>query len=224
MLGLLLNTQNNSNQEESFSDEDIVNEFITFFTAGMDTTGHVVTMMLYLLDQHPQYKDNFITEINTIYKRNDLVDQDSLNQMEFTHCFLKETLRFYTPAPGVFTRLANEDHDLLDVKIKKDMAVRPNPIYNYFNPKYFENPEEFQPSRWFDKSKVMDPFVYIPFSAGSRNCIGQHLSIIETKIIMSEFLKRFEFEVTPGYKLRMNMGFLYEPADKITMNLTLKSK
>ena len=180
-------------------------------------------MMLYLLNENPQYKTNFENEIQNIYNRNEPVDQDSLNKMEFTHAFLKETLRFYTPAPGTFPRIALENHDLLDVKIKKGMSVRPNPIYNHFNPKYFENPDEFKPMRWLDKSKVMDPFVYIPFSAGSRNCIGQHLSVMETKIIMSEFLKKFDFEVKPGYKLRMDVSFLYEPAEKITVNLQPKS-
>jgi len=219
MLDLLLKTQSNPNKEESFSDEDIVNEFITFFAAGMDTTGHIITMMLYLLDRNPQYKTNFENEIQSIYNRNEPVDQDSVSQMEFTHAFLKEALRFYSPAPGTFPRVANVDHNLLDVKIKKGMSVRPNPMFNCFNPKYFESPEEFKPNRWLNKSALVDSFAYIPFSAGARNCIGQHLSVMETKIIMSEFLKKFDFEVTPGYKLKMTVGFLYEPADKLTLNL-----
>ena len=222
MLGLLLESQNNPHSEDAFSDEDIANEFITFFAAGMDTTGHAIAMMLYLLYNNPQYYKNFESEINTIYNQEDPVTHDSLNKMDFTHAFLKETLRFYTPAPGIFSRTALEDHQLLDVKIKKGMTVRPNPMYNHFNPKYFPEPEKFSPERWLDKSQSLDPYAYIPFSAGARNCIGQHLSIIETKIIMSEFLKRFEFEVPKDYDLKMSMGFLYEPAQKLRMNLKVK--
>jgi len=39
--------------------------------------------------------------------------------MEFSHAIFKETLRFYTPAPGTFTRIANQDYMLGDIKIVK---------------------------------------------------------------------------------------------------------
>ena len=223
MLGLLLDTQTSLSKEEAYSDEDIINEFITFFAAGMDTTGHLIAMTLYLLDNHRQYLDRIKKEIQDAYHKEEDISQESLNQMDFTHAVLKETMRFYTPAPGTFSRTAMADHKLLDLEIKKGMSVRPNPLYNYFNPKYFEHPEKFLPERWLDKSSVLDSFVYIPFSAGPRNCIGQHLSIMESKIILAEFLDRFEFEVPKDYKLRMTMGFLYEPTDKLVMKLTPKT-
>ena len=65
-------------------------------------------------------------------------------------------------------------------------------------------------------------YAYTPFSAGPRNCIGQHLAIIESKVIMSEFLNRFDFELKEGYKLKMCLRFLYEPFDELT--LVLKPK
>jgi len=43
-----------------------------------------------------------------------------------------------------------------------------------------------------------DPFIFLPFSGGSRNCIGQHLGLVEIKIIIALFLKFFEFELNPG--------------------------
>ena len=49
------------------------------------------------------------------------------------------------------------------------------------HPKYFENSQEFDIDRWM-KTKSNDGF--IPFSGGRRNCIGQHLALIETKLIL----------------------------------------
>lgn len=41
------------------------------------------------------------------------------------------------------------------------------------NPKYFKNPNKFDIDRWDrEETKKIDPFNYIPFSAGPRNCIG----------------------------------------------------
>mmetsp|Transcript_34668 Transcript_34668/g.31278 ORF Transcript_34668/g.31278 Transcript_34668/m.31278 type:complete len:94 (+) Transcript_34668:164-445(+) len=93
--------------------------------------------------------------------------------MDFLECFLKETMRFYCPAPSGFGRVALKDHYLEDIFIKKGDLVRTEPMVNYFNPEYFENPLEFSPERWQKDHKYkQDPFIFIPFAAGPRNCIG----------------------------------------------------
>ena len=57
-----------------------------------------------------------------------------INEMEFTHAFIKETLRFHTPAPGTFPHIAVANHRLGDIEVKKGMSVRPNAFYNNFHP------------------------------------------------------------------------------------------
>jgi cytochrome P450 family 9 len=43
------------------------------------------------------------------------------------------------------------------------------------NPKYFPEPEKFNPDRWNDRTgdNSLEPYVFLPFSAGPHNCIGQ---------------------------------------------------
>lgn len=224
LLGLILETQNSPNEIDRFSDEDIINEFVTFFVGGMDTTGHLITIALYLLYRHPEYIGKLQKEIKEFYDQSTPVTYEALNQMELMHAVLKESLRLYTPVPTIPSRLVIEDHELGNLKIKKGHSIRPAPLYNYLNPKYFEQPEKFIPERWLGKKEQsLDSFVFIPFSAGARNCIGQHLAIIEAKIIIAEFLKRFDMKLVPeDYKLVMGFNFMYEPKKKILMNLTRK--
>ena len=74
MLASLITTQNAADVSQRFSDEDIINEFITFFVAGMDTTGHLIGMSLYNLNKNPQYFEELKKErdatYNTEKKRN----------------------------------------------------------------------------------------------------------------------------------------------------------
>jgi cytochrome P450 len=219
LLGLLLDYQEkNKDTENALSDTDIVDEFITFFTAGMDTTGHMIAMAIYLLSKNPQYLPRLEAELKTVNLQESTITNEIVNKLEFHTCVLKETLRFYTPAPGLFPRYVNHDFMLGKYKILKGTSVRPNFIYNFSHQDYFEDPEAFKPERW-ENPKINDTFAYVPFSAGQRNCIGQHLAMIEGRIILSEFLRMFKYTIPQDYEAKMMVRFLYEPANKISVDL-----
>ena len=148
------------------------------------------------------------------------VDMDNINKMEELNCFLKETLRFYTAIPFSMDRLALQDHKIGDVDIPKGMRVKPDYFAVAFDEKHWVEPEKFNPERW--KGKI-DPYTFVPFFAGPRNCIGQHLAMMEAKVVVSEFLERFEYGLKDdGYQLKMIYRFLYEPEDEILFDLKLK--
>jgi cytochrome P450 len=80
------------------------------------------------------------------------------------------------------------------------------------DPEVFPEPLKFDPDRW-NSLKLEDPFQFIPFSAGSRNCIGQHLGVVEIKVIVALFLKNFQFEVNHEVKFVMGWHFAAGPMD-----------
>lgn len=70
-----------------------------------------------------------------------------------------------------------KDHELGGIPIKKGMVVCPYAMSIHRNSKYFEDPHKFNPSRWIGKNDSdITPYTFIPFSAGAKNCIGQHLA------------------------------------------------
>jgi cytochrome P450 len=62
------------------------------------------------------------------------------------------------------------------------------------NVKYFDNPYEFNPSRF--NSTVAHPFAFAPFSGGPRNCIGQHMSMMEVRITLAQILNSYRLELS----------------------------
>jgi cytochrome P450 len=46
-----------TNPEQAFSHDEIIDEFITFFSDGVYTTGHFMTMMTYNLVKNPEWKN-----------------------------------------------------------------------------------------------------------------------------------------------------------------------
>ncbi len=66
------------------------------------------------------------------------------------------------------------------------------------NPKYWENPDEFDPERFLKGKKGSETFLYMPFSKGSRMCIGINFAMMEIKALLSRLLLSFEFYCDPS--------------------------
>jgi len=218
----LLETQKFSDPEQRLSDNEILDEFLTFFVAGMDTTGHLVGMALYNLTKNPEYFAKLKEEREKGYNKSEYVSAEVIQEMEELHCLLRETLRFHTPAPMTFVRVSHAKHKILDLDIQKGTWIKPDFFSLFFDEKYFEDPWAFNPERWKENKNKIDPYAFTPFSAGPRNCIGQHLAIMESKIIISEFLEKFDVKLRDGYKPRMIFRFLYEPEEDVALELKLR--
>lgn len=84
----------------------------------------------------------------------------------------------------------------------------------------FENPEEFIPERFnIERSaETQNPFSYIPFSAGPRNCIGQKFATYELKSIISKILRNFEVVATDEcYKMPvLSAELILRPENRIS--------
>ena len=130
------------------------------------------------------------------------------------------------PNEGLFFRTALEDHNICDIRVKKGTQVKTHNWANMFDSKIYENPDEFNPSRWIDRKseyEKMDPFKFLPFSGGARNCIGQHLAILETKINLILFLLTFEFKIPEDYDMIWQADFLVEPKNKLIFELNTRN-
>ena len=135
-------------------------------------------------------------------------------------------------APPVATgmeRVATKDVDMNGVKVKKGTVLYACFPANYTDERFHEQPQKFIPVRWSDpKWKTLEtikkyPALFLPFAIGSRTCIGQHLAMNETKIILSLFLKKYNYElVNKDYQLKFTQGFLREPLEDIKYKLTRK--
>ena len=58
------------------------------------------------------------------------------------------------------------------------------------NPKYFDSPWEFNPNRF--NSALKNPNAFLPFSSGPQNCIGQHMSMMTIRIVLTTILRKYK--------------------------------
>ncbi|XP_011362285.1 cytochrome P450 4V2 [Pteropus vampyrus] len=218
-LDLLLSVTDD--QGNKLSHKDIQEEVDTFMFEGHDTTAAAINWSLYLLGSYPEVQKKLDDELDEVFGKSDRpATSEDLKKLKYLDCVIKETLRLFPSVP-IIVRNLNEDCEIAGFNIAKGSQMFIIAYALHRDPRYFPNPEEFQPERFFPENmKGRHPYAYVPFSAGPRNCIGQKFAIMEEKTILSCILRHFWVECT---QKREELGLVEElilrPANGIWIKL-----
>lgn len=88
------------------------------------------------------------------------------------------------------------------------------------NSSIWSDARSFKPERFeLDNMSTLNPFSYLAFSAGPRNCIGQKYAMLELKSLMSKVLMNFEISVEPGFQFRVKPEIVLKPTNGIKLRL-----
>ncbi|CAN8020553.1 unnamed protein product, partial [Ixodes persulcatus] len=116
--------------------------------------------------------------------------------MKYLECFLKEGLRLYPSFPYM-GRVLDNDLEIDGYKIPKGVSCIVNIYSFHINPKYFKDHEEFVPDQFMGHDTTRrQPFSYLPFSGGPKNCLGQRFGTVESKLLLAKVLSRLTIEST----------------------------
>ena len=170
--------------------EDIIDEYLVFVTAGMETTAITMAVALFYLSTHPEIYKRVQDEVDVVYGANDELSFDDVGKLVYLEMVVKECLRLKPPARST-TRQCMLDGIVVDeVAIPKGSIVIINYNELHIDPRYWENPLQFNPDR-FASSKSITNYTYMPFSAGNRSCIGKSFAMLEAKVIVSKIIHQF---------------------------------
>ncbi|XP_053553551.1 cholesterol 24-hydroxylase [Bombina bombina] len=205
-------------QENGLDDEIMLDNFITFFIAGQETTSNQLSFTVMELTRQPEITQRLRDEINDVigFKRD--ISFDDITNLQYMTQVLKESLRFYPPGPGT-SRYIQEDAVIEGIRIPGGVSILFNTYIMGRMEKFFPDPFKFDPER-FHPSAPRPYFCYFPFALGPRSCLGQVFSQLEAKVVLSKLLQRFEFHLVPGQSYEiMDTGTL-RPRDGVVCTLT----
>ena len=186
----------------SLSQNEVIANAITSLAAGYETTSTLLTHAAYSLAMNPEKQEKLRKEIKDAYEAaGNKINYEDLSTLKYLDAVICETLRLYPPAIR-FDRQCTQDY-ILDVKIegqqrklslKRGDVVRFPAYAVHHDPKYYPNPEQWEPERFMPENKhLLTPYTYIPFGAGPRNCIGMRFALLEAKLALAECLLSFKF-------------------------------
>jgi len=88
-------------------------------------------------------------------------------------------------------------------------------------PRYWQDPETFDTDRFIKGSeKQRTPFTYLPFGGGPRGCIGNHYAMLQILMILSDLLRKYDFQLAPGQMIEARPMVILRPKHGIRMTFT----
>lgn len=192
------------------TDVEIREEVDTFMFEGHDTTTSAISFLLQSMAKHPDVQQKVFDEVRNIVgdDRTRPVTMSMLNEMHYLDLVIKETLRLYPSVPMIGRKMI-ETTEINGKVFPAGANLIIMPFFLGRNAKYFPEPERFDPERFnVERSaEKSNPYQYIPFSAGPRNCIGQKFAVAELKSLVSKVLRHYEI-IAPDEK--QNESFIAE--------------
>lgn len=184
---------------QGMNDEQLVDNLLTFYLAGHETTAKALTWTLYLLASSAEWTSALEKEIAAVCGDGP-VEADHIDRLMLTRQVVQESMRLYPPVP-MMTRQAVADTELGGYAVKANTSVV-MPIYAIHRHRVrWEQPDTFDPTRFApDKEARIDRYQYMPFGAGPRICIGMAFAMIEATAILATILQHARWEVSAGYR------------------------
>ncbi|KAI0839975.1 cytochrome P450 [Hypoxylon sp. FL0890] len=174
---------------EGIKEIEIVGHLIQFMAAGHETSANALSWSLYVMAERPHIQSKLYDELLGL-------DDDpvfiAIDKLPYLDNFIKEVLRLYSPAIGLFRETA-VDVTLEGVKFPKGTLFDIITSVPMLNPLIWgSDVDDPDPTRWDRLSgDAASPYAFEAFSQGPRICIGRPLALMETKIILAEIIRNF---------------------------------
>jgi len=191
---MLVGSESGGNGDQPIlSKIELVSNIWIFFVAGHEATANALACALNCLRAYPDIQEKLHHEIIEKIGQEKCPTLEELNQLIYLDCFIQEVLRLHAPVAAFASRVANDDVPYKGYLIPKGTRVGLFHHIIHTNPRIWEDPLVFRPERWSaENKKGRIPFSYVPFSLGTRQCIGSTFSLIEQRLFLARLLQKYK--------------------------------
>ncbi|KAG9341821.1 hypothetical protein JZ751_018543 [Albula glossodonta] len=216
---LQLLIENCRKNEEGLNMQEIKESATELLFGGHETTASTATSLVMFLGLH----SDVIMRVRQELREKELLDSlsqdkrldiEMLEQLKYTGCVIKETLRINPPVPGGF-RVALKTFELNGYQIPKGWNVIYSICDTHDVAEAFPNKQDFHPERFMSKApEDASRFSYIPFGGGARRCVGKEFAKVLLKIFLVELVTKCNWTLLNGPPT-MKTGPTVYPVDNL---------
>ena len=190
------------------SDEEIVDNLLTFLVAGHATTAKALMWSLYLVARAREWERRMLAEIAEVVGDGQ-IRPEHIDKLTVVTMVLKEAMRLYPPVPE-FPRVARDAVELGGARLKAGSIVFIPISAVYRHRRLWDDPDRFDPERFApEREATYSRYQFMPFGGGPRICIGASFSMVEAVAMLAMFVRAARFAVPDG--------FIPQPVSRVTL-------
>lgn len=215
-----------------FTDQELVDQLMTFLVAGHETNASAMTWTMYLLSKYPKIQAKLREEILSAIPdetcQTGSVTSNVIDNMRYLQAVCNEALRLYPPV-ALTVRVAVQDTTVAGQFIPKGTAITLPPYaVNAEKGLWGQNALEFVPERWLSPEKNGEGssnFSFMTFLHGPRSCIGEKFARGELACLVAAWVRAFHTELTDeNFVPEIRGGITIKPLGGLHVKLRLRSQ
>ncbi len=202
LLSMLLNATDSEGDPSNsdapgMSDHQLHDECVTVILAGHETTANALSFALHLLAWNPEAQQQLADEAQAVLGTRSPTAAD-YPRLPFATQVFAELLRLYPPV-WVTARTCAEAYAIAGYTIPVGATVIAPQYAVHRDPRFFPDPDRFDPSRFTNEGKAARPrYAYFPFAGGSRQCIAEGLAWMEGTLALAVIARDWKLSPPPA--------------------------
>jgi cytochrome P450 len=181
----------------------ITQEARTLVGAGTETTGASLDTIVYHVLANPRVYQRLKAELTESAQRHSdmvepLVKYEVLQQLPYLTGVINEGLRLSNSVSGRLARVSPRDtYTYKSYVLPPGTTIGMSLKNNHVAETIYPEPLKFNPERWLVKGEELKKLekYFVPFSRGSRSCIGKELALMNLYMMVANFFHKFDAEL-----------------------------
>lgn len=199
------------------TERQLVDECVTLFAAGHETTANALTFTHWLLARHPDVMRRLQAEVDDVLPDGRPPGTADVEAMPYTRAVVAEAMRLYPPA-WIQGRQAQADVTVAGHAVRRGQVVFVSQWVTHRDPRWWPDPERFDPDRFAAGRRDERPrWAYFPFGGGSRVCVGEAFAWAEAVIAVAVVARQWDLTAADEGPVLLEPGITLRPAVRVAV-------